>query len=138
MSGTSSNKKQRGSRRSNGLQQFSGGWQGFVDIDLSAEEKERLAALPPEDFPVAAEVLSELLADGYKFSAVTDEKHACCIVTITGKGEGCVNAGFSLSARGPDFERALLVLCYKHFERCDGGVWDGHQRDDGKQLRLWG
>lgn len=127
-----------GKPRKNGLAAHSGEWQGFVDLPLTDAEKDRLASAVEEDFPDVGEFLSECLADGYKFSAVTDEKHSCVIATLTGKSEGCENAGFSLSARGPDLERAVLVLYFKHVVVCERLRWAGHDEGRNNQLSLWG
>jgi hypothetical protein len=127
-----------GSQRKNGIKEHTGSWQGFVDLPLLDADKERLAALSDEDYPNLATFLTEVLQDGYKFSAVTDEAHHCVIATLTGKSEGCVNAGFSLSARGPDLAGAILVLHYKHTVLCEGQRWAGHEDSRNTQLSLWG
>lgn len=138
MGATQSNERQRGSRRKNGLAKHSGSWEGFVDLPLSPGDKERLAGLGTEDYPVIADFLASVLDDGYKFSITRDEAHACCVATLTGKAEGCVNAGFSLSARGPDMAGAILVLYFKHVVLCEGQRWAGHEDASQQQMNLWG
>lgn len=137
MSGTSSNAKQ-GSRRKNGISKFSGSWEGFVDIQLSPDDKERLAALSVTDYPDIWEFFESVLSDGYKFSITRDEAHSCDIATLTGKGEGCPNKGYSLSARGPSLEGAILALWYKHVTLCEEQRWSGHEKAASDQLSLWG
>lgn len=127
-----------GKRRSNGLAKFSGDWKGFVDLPLTDAQKEHISRLEGDDLPDFSAFLVSVLADGYKFSAVMDEKHHCCIATLTGKSAGCLNSGFSLSARGPDFLSALLVLHFKHVVICEEQVWSGHGSVNENQLSLWG
>lgn len=133
-----SSEKIEGKKRTNGLQKYSGEWLGFVDLELSNEQKSHLAALENGDLPDLAGFLAVVLEDGYKFSAVVDQVHHCTIVTLTGKSEECLNRGYSLSARGPDFERALLVLHFKHVVLCEEQIWAGHERTASDQLSLWG
>jgi hypothetical protein len=133
-----SSEARQGKARKNGLSEYTGSWVGFVDLPLTDTEKEHLQAFAPDDYPSFDAFLASVLEDGYKFSVVRDEKHACVIATLTGKGEGCVNAGYSLSARGPDFVGAVLVLWYKHVEICDGARWVGHEEARSSQLSLWG
>lgn len=136
--GKDPNERTNGSRRKNGLQKYSGGWEGFIDLELSAEQKLKLASLEGDDLPDLAGFLSMVLDDGYKFSAVVDQKHHCTIATLTGKGEGCVNLGYSLSARGPDLQGALLVLHFKHVVMCEEQRWSGHESAASNQMSLWG
>lgn len=137
VSGRSSEKNGKGTQRKNGFRKFSGDWEGFVDIVLNSEDKERLSQTEPEDYPDFMAWFEELLSDGYKLSITRDETHACDIATITGKGQGCVNAGYSLSARGPGLAGSLLVLYFKHVVLCEGGRWSGHERVSSDQLSLW-
>lgn len=127
-----------GKRRNNGLKDHSGGWQGFVDITLSDEQKQHLAALGEEDRVDCWAFVLRCIEDGYKFSVTIDEKHSCAIATITGKTGQAVNSGFSLSARGPNADAAVLVLYFKHVVLCEEQRWDGHQSEDTNQLSLWG
>ena len=132
-----SSEARQGKERSNGLKNYSGSWVGFVDLVLTNEEKEHLSSMGFEDYPDMRVFLERVLEDGYKVSLVTDEKHSCVIMTLTGKGEGCVNAGYSLSARGPDLLGALLVLDFKHRVLCDEGRWSGHEEGRSVQKSLW-
>jgi hypothetical protein len=132
-----SSEARQGKKRENGLSNHSGSWLGFVDLPLMEEEKQSLAAMSLEDCPDLLAFLERAIADGYKVSLVGDEKHSCVIMTLTGRGEGCENAGYSLSARGPDLVGALLVLDYKHRVICEEGRWLGHEETRGSQLSLW-
>lgn len=138
MGATQSNEQQRGSRRKNGLRDVSGEWKGFVDISLTGQEKEHLASLEQADYPDITAFLENVLSDGYKFSVTRDELHSCVIATLTGKGKGCPNAGYSLSARGPDLVGALLVLHHKHVVICEQLRWAEHGESSERQLSLWG
>jgi len=133
-----SSEERPGIKRKNGLQKFSGTWEGFVDIPLSPDDKERLAALSATDYPDIWEFFESVLSQGYKFSITRDEAHNCDIATLTGKGEGCINKGYSLSARGPGLESAILALWYKHVTLCEEQRWEGHANANSSQLSLWG
>jgi hypothetical protein len=136
MSGRSSETLSKSSRRgkkSNG----SVGWQGFVDLPLTTQQKEHLAELSEDDYPDIGAFMLDVLADGYKLSVVTDEKHNCVIASLTGKSAGCVNAGYSLSARGPDLAGAFLVLHYKHHVLCEGLRWSDREGQQTNALSKW-
>lgn len=97
-------------------------WQGFADIVLSESDKEKLAAesLLPDDF---VGVLEYFHSHGYKVSLSPDKAHSCIIATITGVEDDCLNVGYSLSGRGPNLEKAVAVLWYKHAVLAVEGVW---------------
>ena len=121
MSGTSSNAKygKAKSRKSTRDRQE---WQGYIDIALTEEDRVQIGTgeLEPADF---VGLLEELTTTGYKVSFSPDAAHQCVICTATGVGDECLNAGYSLSARGPDLSGALAVLWHKHGIMAQGGLW---------------
>lgn len=115
------------------------GWQGFVDINLTAGERDDLEGYVGEWSPGAlAAFLSLVLDDGYKLSLSPDPAHNCVIATLTGTQSGCANRGFSLSARGPDGSGALLALWYKHVRLCECLAWSMRSEEVTRQMPLWG
>jgi hypothetical protein len=129
---------ENGKARRTAASRVKNGWQGFVELPLSRVDKERLAALGDEDYPDVGTFLLEVLDDGYKVSFVKDERHSCVIATLTGKGDGCVNAGYSLSGRGPDLPGAILVLHFKHLVICESGIWVQHADARDNVADKWG
>jgi len=113
-------------------------WQGFVELSLTAAQKEHLALLSEEDYPDLYAFIRECLEDGYKLSFVRDFKHHCVIASLTGKGEGNVNVGYSLSARGPDLDKAIVALHFKHVEICERLIWADREESQRKEADLWG
>jgi len=110
-------------RRKNGLKGHTNEWKGFIDIELSEQDKAMLADWKPEDKPDLMVMLQEAMEGNYKLSLSPDKLHNCVIATLTGR-EGCgENEGYSLNARGPDVPGALLALYYKQVCLCEGKAW---------------
>lgn len=138
MSRYTDGESKKGSRRKNGLAKHSGEWLGFVDIELTADQKVFVADRGQWTPGEVEHFMTRLLETGYKLSLSPDELHHCVIVTITGKGAECPNAGYSLSARGPDWEGAMHMLMYKHTVLCDEMSWLTVGDQTNGQMSLWG
>lgn len=89
-------------------------WGGFVNIRLSDEEKEVAQAWIRESEREAVQLLTDDLADGYKFSLSYDGDNQSFIATYTGAGwDGC-NVRCAMSARAGTWFEALALLVWKH------------------------
>jgi len=124
--------------RKNGLAQHSGEWKGFVDLELESADKEYLAAWVESDEWSGTDMIVMLLGDGYKLSLSPDPKHNCVVATATGRLDACANVGYSMSARGPDAEKALAALGYKIYHVLSGEPWVDNPKAKDRQLGLWG
>lgn len=59
--------------------------------------------------------LTDLVNGGYKFSCALDTYSGGYQAFLTGVSKDNVNAGLTLSGRGPQLEGAINSLLYKHF-----------------------
>jgi hypothetical protein len=136
MSGSSSNKK-FGKQRTGTGKRYTDNFLGFVDIELSAKDREDLEALV---FPGQVDLVAflvQVIEDGYKFSLSGDVEHSSSIATLTGKAAACENKGYALSGRGPDPHGAMVVLWYKHTVLANWGKWTEEGTVADNQLPLW-
>lgn len=127
-----------GKRRKNGLNGYSNDWQGFVDVSLTQDEREHVAALCDSDEIDVLPYLLRWVEEGYKVSISPHNRGASVIATLTGRSPENPNLGFSLSAFGPSVQGALYSLIFKHEEVCEGGVWANQDYTTRQQLTLWG
>lgn len=101
-------------------------WLGFVEIELSHEQKVALSDSDRYADVDPFKLIVDFLDDGYKFSLTEDTAHGCFIATVTGKAEHCPNAGYSLMGRGGSAAQAIIVLAFKVYELAQGGVWSNY------------
>lgn len=90
-------------------------FKGFINIRLSEADK---AALQADDETSISGILDNaagLLYEGYKMSFSYDKTSGSVQATLTCWVEGHADFGHAISARHPDFDRALHSLMYKHF-----------------------
>lgn len=86
----------------------------FVKYNLSEDERDQ-AKFAAETLTDVGEIVDQLIGEGYKFSASHDNYGGGVQVFITPQKPDSVNAGFTLSARGPSLVLAVGVLAWKHF-----------------------
>lgn len=105
-------------------------WNGFVNIRLESQHKKAIKALAEAstDADWVAFIL-ETVDDGYQLSIAPDGANDAIICTLTGKGDDCVNRGFSMSQRHSDPMVALAALRFAHEEIGQRDVWEKVQYD---------
>jgi len=86
----------------------------FVKYNLSDDERDQ-ARNAAETLQDVGEIVAQLIDEGYKFSASHDNYGGGTQVFITPQKPDSVNAGWTLSARGPSLVLAIGVLAWKHF-----------------------
>lgn len=86
----------------------------FVKYNLSDDERDQ-AKNAAETLADVGEIVAQLIDEGYKFSASHDNYGGGTQVFITPQKPDSVNAGWTLSARGPSLVLAVGVLAWKHF-----------------------
>lgn len=121
MSGRSSEKTPKGAGKvasSNG----SASWQGFVDIDLAQEDKDRVRDMSIEAEDVLA-IIFYFPAEGYKLTLSHDAAHSSYVAAATCQVKSDPNAGYTLNGRGSTPEKALNSLWYKHAVIAQSGAW---------------
>lgn len=136
MSGTSSNARYGKTRKGFG-KQGGGDFKGYVDIHLSATDKEEVQELAAGDTVDLVAFIEALSEDGYKFSLAADFEHSVCIATAIGKAKTNENFGYALSGRGPTPRDAIVVLWYKVAQMTNWGTWLAEGGEDSTQLPLW-
>lgn len=129
--------KRKGTQRRGTENKFGSEWKGFVDIDLSADDRAGISELVQSGRFDAFEFVAGLLEAGYKFSLAGDVEHNSVVATATGRGSLNENEGYALSGRGPDAVGALASLYWKMVVVCAWGGWlEKADRAPG-QLHLW-
>lgn len=88
-------------------------WKGFVTCELNAERKKQFKE-SWAGHDVSWLILDETVTPGYKISFSIDQYHNCAQVSWYCSDPKDQNAGWCLTARGPDFSTALSVLLFKH------------------------
>jgi len=86
----------------------------FVQYRLNEGEMEQ-ARNAAETFSDVAEILSQFVEEGYKFSCSRDTYGGGVQVFLTPVKRESVNGGLSLTARAPNLIAATAVLCWKHY-----------------------
>lgn len=86
----------------------------FVKYNLTDDERDQ-AKNAAETLQDVGEIVAQFVDDGYKFSASHDNYGGGTQVFITPQKPDSVNAGWTLSARGPSLVLAVGVLAWKHY-----------------------
>lgn len=133
-----SSESRNGKARKNGLAKYSNEWKGFVDVQLSEDDKARIAGDVEGGEIDFWKVLASWIDEGYKLSISPDTAHNCVIATITSRLDGDPNFGYSLSARGPNAEGAVAALYYKDHVILEDGLWSLAETKSNGQLSLFG
>lgn len=108
------------------------GWRGFVNVDLSAADKERIRE-GDVGYSDAWAFLMQRCLDGYKLSVTYDHGGAAWVASLTCKRSSDANVGLCLTARGGRVEGAVLALWYKD-DVLLGGAWSGRFEQRGARL----
>ena len=87
-------------------------WRGFVNVDLSAADKEAIRA-GDVGFDDAWGFLMQRVLEGYKLSLSFDHGNSSWVASLTCKRSSDANVGLCLTARGGRVEGAVLALWYK-------------------------
>lgn len=98
-------------------------WQGYIELTLTDDDRERISELGEEFSENHYLRLEQMVEEQYKVSIRCDVVHNCYICTATGLAENECNAGWSLTARAGSMELAIAALWWKIFEVAQGGVW---------------
>lgn len=101
----------------------------LTDIQLEA------AKAAADNYSDVGEIVSQMIDEGYKFSASHDGWGGGVQVFMTTGDEDNVNFRYTLSARAPTLIAAVAVLCYKHYTLFSQN-WP--KDDDGNKGPNWG
>ena len=95
--------------------QYSNGFKGFIQCDLTDKQKAALkaSAFTLEDGDSAIAKLNE---QGYKFGLSYDSYNSCYQCSMNCGIEDSVNNGWCLTGRGSSPMKALKQVLYKHFQ----------------------
>lgn len=108
-------------------------WKGFANVPFNAEERALYSSADLLETVVHAQ-LEEMLATGYRVSFFYDAKNDAAQCSVTCADPKSVNAGWTMTSRGPTWWDALSVAVFKHFILCEG-VWPKDEATAGSQ---WG
>lgn len=89
------------------------GWRGFVNVELTADQKPLCKALL-SDVERLAENVYGMVEDGYKLSLTWDDVRECYNLSLTCKARGNPNNGLTLTGRGGSIPAAMASFWYKH------------------------
>lgn len=88
-------------------------WAGFVDIRLTADQIDAFQSWDIQDDDVWLGMAGDVQG-GYKFTSAYNGQNDTFSASYTCNILGDPNAGYTLSAFGPDFYTACRMLLYKH------------------------
>jgi len=115
-------KRKAKGRPSEGSQAF----KGFINIPLTDPDKERIKTILEEADTIESTLL-ELTSEGYKISLREDTTSGSYSASATAVTPDHANAGYALTAYGPDIQGAVIALAYKILTLCEGGSWESAQ-----------
>jgi hypothetical protein len=112
-------------------------WGGFIEIRLTVEtthEFENWLLREPERYWTD---FHEAVASGLKFGLSYDVQGDFWLATFTGSGNTLIGLDnrYCLTARGEQWQRALALLCFKHFEVASGD-WGQFKTNGFKAVRF--
>lgn len=97
------------------------GWKGFVNVELTDEQKADAKRLLGDGERLWDNLLS-LVEENHKLTISHDDMRSAYNVSITCKARGNPNEGLTLTGRGGSFIAAAVSLWYKH-DVVLQGVW---------------
>lgn len=95
----------------------------FYNFYLSNSDKEQIKKEQLSESG-AFKFIGSLCDRDYRVGISFDNVHSCYIVSATGRGDACPNAGYSTTARHADILIALTALQHQIDVIADGGRWD--------------
>lgn len=101
--------------------QGGGGLPTFIDVRLSAEDRENFLAFLGDDFD-AVRVLQAFADDGYRVGVTWSGEHQTYTVSATCRNEESENMGLCMTAFSRDLAQGILLLWFKHDVVC-GRQW---------------
>jgi len=88
-------------------------WIGFIEVDLTARQKEELGAMELEaEYPLSG--LATYVENGYKLSFGLDSDGVTYRAALTDVDQGSPTCGYTLTGRGGSVQKAYASLLYKH------------------------
>jgi len=105
-------------------------WKGFINCELSPEDKITLKTTDIlQTYPVETTV-EELVSLGYKLSQSKDWKNDSYLASLTDNAPDSPTNGYCLTARGGTPAKAMAALFYKHFVLLEDGWETPAEKDD--------
>lgn len=95
------------------------GWTTFVDIplgDVSLDDVENAYA----DYTVWLDRTQEVVLSGHRVSFAYNPQNDVVTCSLTGRVEGGLNEGLTLTSYADNWVTALSLSLYKHFQLADG------------------
>lgn len=89
------------------------GWRGFVNVELTTEQKLEAKKLL-NDAPRVWDNIFSLISEGYKMTLSYDDARSAYNLSMTCRAERDPNKGLTLSGRGGTEHSAAASFWYKH------------------------
>lgn len=89
------------------------GWKGFINVELTDQQKPEVKELMRDMQSVWDEVI-DLIAADYKLTVSFDGERSAWNASLTCRSTADRNGGLTLTGRGGSFVAALAALVYKH------------------------
>lgn len=102
-------------------------WQ-FVNISLSVADQKHFGEWFTDNETTILPTLSEINADGYKFSVSYDFENECFIAALSGNRNTNENNGCTITARSNEWIEAIGLVVYKHVVMCNTGDWQDYAK----------
>jgi hypothetical protein len=96
----------------------------FVQYSLSSDDKKDFIAWQKKHSEELDDMVIGLLQTGHKIGYSFSDTSDSFIVSVTGRPEGCNNAGKCFTSHAKDYGTALWVALYKHYVIWGNGVWE--------------
>lgn len=91
----------------------------FINYELTMPDKEWLADADVEtEFP--ADLVDDLVMEGYKFSLSVDQRNSCFVASLTDREAGSPFENCCLTGRGASPAAARISLLYRHVHLAAG------------------
>lgn len=87
----------------------------FVDVKLTAEERDEFTSWPARDGNLVT-FLQSMADDGYRVGVAWSGEQQAYVVSLTCRAEGNVNSGLCMTSFARTLETALWLALYKHLE----------------------
>lgn len=104
-----------------------GDWQ-FVNINLSVQDQKSFGEWFADHETEILPMLSEVNADGYKFSISYDFDNECFIAALSGTKNTTENGGCTITARSSEWIESIGLVLFKHVVMCHTGSWQDYAK----------
>lgn len=99
------------------------GWLGYVNYSPGEGDRPKIVFILDNPKWNPADQLEEFTQSGYSATFSHDDASSCERLSLTGKGDGNPNKGYTLSIRASSVLRCLAIATYYCDVLCQGQDW---------------